>query len=149
MEYGKKYNPGVPTEKRLIRTIQGWANVLALAEALKRADKAGDLTGEGILKKGFETFEGVDIGLGVAAADLYGHRPPGGRRRCRSTRSRTARFDAGRARRPEEPLAGKMGQRVDRLVSFSRHSTLVDRPGFAEPFGRRAHDQPQGGQRFV
>jgi len=64
-EYGKKYNPGIPVEKRLVRTIQGWANALALAEALKRADKAGDLSGEGILKKGFETFKGVDIGLNV------------------------------------------------------------------------------------
>ncbi len=65
VEYAKKYNPGVPLEKRLIRTVQAWANVLALWEAMKRADKAGDLTGEGILKKGFETFKGVDIGLGV------------------------------------------------------------------------------------
>jgi len=64
-ESGKKYNPGIPVEKRLVRTIQGWANALALAEALKRADKAGDLSGEGILKKGFETFKGVDIGLNV------------------------------------------------------------------------------------
>lgn len=63
--YGAKYNPGVPKEKRLVRTIQGWANALALAEALKRADKAGDLSGEGILKKGFETFKNVDIGLNV------------------------------------------------------------------------------------
>lgn len=65
VKYGKKYNPGVPTEKRLIRTVQAWANVLALAEALKRADKAGDLSGESILKNGFETFRKFDIGLGV------------------------------------------------------------------------------------
>jgi branched-chain amino acid transport system substrate-binding protein len=32
---------------------------------MNRADKAGDLTGPGILKKGFETFNGVDIGLRV------------------------------------------------------------------------------------
>jgi len=64
--YAKKYNPGVPQEKRLIRTVQAWSNVLALAEAMKRADKAGDLTGEGILKKGFETMRGVDLGLGGA-----------------------------------------------------------------------------------
>jgi len=63
--YAKKYNPGVPLEKRLIRSIQAWANVLALWEAMKRADKAGDLTGPGILKKGFETFNGHDIGLKV------------------------------------------------------------------------------------
>jgi branched-chain amino acid transport system substrate-binding protein len=65
VEYGKKYNPGIPMEKRLVRTIQAWANVLALREALVRADKAGGLSGENILKKGFETFRGVDIGLRV------------------------------------------------------------------------------------
>jgi len=61
--YGKKYNPGVPAEKRLIRTTQAWINVLALREALRRADTAGELSGETIMKKGFETFDGVDIGL--------------------------------------------------------------------------------------
>ena len=64
--YGKKYNPGVPAEKRLVRTIQAWANVLALREALKRADTAGELSGEIIMEKGFETFDGVDIGLRVS-----------------------------------------------------------------------------------
>jgi branched-chain amino acid transport system substrate-binding protein len=66
LEYGQKYNPGVPREKRLIRTIQAWSNVLALWEAMKRADAAGDLTGEGILKKGFETMQGYQLGLGGA-----------------------------------------------------------------------------------
>ncbi len=65
VEYAKKYNPGVPLEKRLIRTVQAWANVLGLAEALTRADKAGDLSGESILKNGFETMRGFDVGLGV------------------------------------------------------------------------------------
>jgi branched-chain amino acid transport system substrate-binding protein len=65
VEYAKKYNPGVPPEKRLVRTIQAWANVLALWEAMKRADAAGDLTGEGILKKGFETMVNFEVGLGV------------------------------------------------------------------------------------
>jgi branched-chain amino acid transport system substrate-binding protein len=63
--YAKKYNPGIPLENRLVRTVQAWANALLLWEALKRADKAGDLTGEGILKKGFETLSGFDIGLRV------------------------------------------------------------------------------------
>lgn len=63
--YAKKYNPGIPLEKRLVRTVQAWANALLLWEALQRADKAGDLTGEGILKKGFETLSGFDIGLRV------------------------------------------------------------------------------------
>jgi branched-chain amino acid transport system substrate-binding protein len=65
-EYAKKYNPGVPTEKRLIRTVQAWSNVLALAEAMKRADKAGALNGEAILKKGFETMKDFELGLGGA-----------------------------------------------------------------------------------
>jgi branched-chain amino acid transport system substrate-binding protein len=65
VEYAKKYNPGVPLEKRLVRSIQAWANVLALWEAMKRADKAGSLSGESILKNGFETLRGFDIGLSV------------------------------------------------------------------------------------
>jgi len=68
VEYAKKYNPGVPLEKRTIHTVQAWANALGLAEALKRADKAGDLSGPGILTKGFETMKNYDIGLGIAPA---------------------------------------------------------------------------------
>jgi branched-chain amino acid transport system substrate-binding protein len=64
-EYCKKYNPGVPTSRRLVRTVQAWANVLALREALNRADRAGGLSGEDILKNGFETFRDFDIGLNV------------------------------------------------------------------------------------
>ena len=67
VEYGKKYNPGVPMEKRTVRTIQGWSNALALWEALKRADKSGGLAGENILKKGFETMKGFELGLGGAS----------------------------------------------------------------------------------
>ena len=66
VEYAKKYNPGIPPEKRLIRTVQGWGDVLILWEALKRADKAGGLSGENILKNGFETMKNFDIGLGAA-----------------------------------------------------------------------------------
>ena len=65
VEYAKKYNPGVSLEKRLIRTVQAWGDVMILWEALKRADKAGDLSGEGILKKGFETMQNFEIGLGA------------------------------------------------------------------------------------
>jgi branched-chain amino acid transport system substrate-binding protein len=63
--YAKKYNPGIPTNKRLIRTVQAWADVLILREALIRADKAGKLDGESILKLGFETMNNFDIGLGA------------------------------------------------------------------------------------
>ena len=66
VEYAKKYNPGIPLEKRTIHTTQAWANALGLAEALKRADKAGDLSGGGILKNGFETMRNFEIGLGIA-----------------------------------------------------------------------------------
>jgi branched-chain amino acid transport system substrate-binding protein len=65
MEYGQKYNPAVHTNKRLVRTVQAWANVLALREALKRAGRTGDLSGENVLKSGFETFRDFDIGLNV------------------------------------------------------------------------------------
>ena len=67
VEYAKRYNPGVPPEKRLIRTVQAWGDVMILWEALKRADKAGDLSGESILKNGFETMTNFEIGLGAPA----------------------------------------------------------------------------------
>lgn len=65
VEYAKRYNPGIPLEKRLIRTIRAWGDVLILWEALKRADNSRDLSGESILKNGFETMENFDIGLGA------------------------------------------------------------------------------------
>jgi branched-chain amino acid transport system substrate-binding protein len=74
---GKKYSPGVPQEKRLIRSIQAWGNALLLWEALIRADKAGDLTGKGIMQKGFESLRNFDIGLGAAPITFTetDHRP--------------------------------------------------------------------------
>jgi branched-chain amino acid transport system substrate-binding protein len=80
VEYAKKVNPGVPLEKRLIRTVQGWANGLILWEAMKRADKAGDLTGPGIMTKGFETMRDFHIGLGAGDVSYTAtdHRPTGG-----------------------------------------------------------------------
>ena len=73
----KKYNPGVPQENRLNRTPQAWGDALVLWEAMKRADKAGDLTGPGIMKKGFETMRNYDIGLGAAPLTYTAtdHRP--------------------------------------------------------------------------
>jgi len=47
VDSAKKYSPGVPQDKRLIRTIQAWGDALLIWEAMKRADKAGDLTGRG------------------------------------------------------------------------------------------------------
>ncbi len=77
MEYAKRYNPGVPAEKRTIHTLQGWASALGMAEAMRRADKAGDLTGEGILRKGFETMNNYEIGLGMSPVTYTAkdHRP--------------------------------------------------------------------------
>jgi branched-chain amino acid transport system substrate-binding protein len=76
----KKYSPGIPQDKRLIRTVQAWGDALILWEAMKRADKAGDLTGEGIMKKGFETLRNYDIGLGAAPITFTptDHRPATG-----------------------------------------------------------------------
>ncbi len=59
-----KHNPNVPKESRLIRTVQGWANTLLLVEGLRRADKAGKLTGEGI-KAELDALKDFDVGLGV------------------------------------------------------------------------------------
>lgn len=80
VEYAKKYNPGIPREKRLIRTVQAWGDVLVLWEALKRADNAGDLSGESILKNGFETMRNFDIGLGAPPVTYTStdHRAAGG-----------------------------------------------------------------------
>jgi len=80
VEYAKKINPGVPLEKRICRTVQGWSNGLVLWEAMKRADKAGDLTGPGIMKKGFETMRNFHIGLctGDVTYTADDHRPTGG-----------------------------------------------------------------------
>ena len=68
-EYAVKYNPAVPLKDRIKFTVTAWANVLLLREALIRADKAGDLTGPGILHKGFETMKDFAIangGLGTS-----------------------------------------------------------------------------------
>jgi len=41
--------------------VEGWVNILCVAEALKTADKAGNLTPAGI-RKGFEQFKNFDTG---------------------------------------------------------------------------------------
>jgi len=75
--YAVKLNPGVPKEQRLIRTTQAWGAVILLWEAMKRADKAGKLTGEGIMQLGFETLKDYDIGLGAPPVTFTStdHRP--------------------------------------------------------------------------
>lgn len=77
IEYAKKINPGVPQKKRLLRTTQAWANVLLMAEAMKRADKAGNLTPVGI-KEAVETMNGWQMALGGVAPLTFtpeDHRP--------------------------------------------------------------------------
>jgi branched-chain amino acid transport system substrate-binding protein len=76
----KKYNPGIPLEKRTIHTIQAWGDALILWEAMKRADAAGELTGESIKKNGFETFRNFDIGLATSPISFTAtdHRPATG-----------------------------------------------------------------------
>ncbi|MFC1580098.1 ABC transporter substrate-binding protein [Thermodesulfobacteriota bacterium] len=76
----KKYDPGIPQDKRLIRTIQAWGDALITWEALNRADKAGDLSGHGIMTKGFETMRNFDIGLGASPISFTAtdHRPTTG-----------------------------------------------------------------------
>jgi branched-chain amino acid transport system substrate-binding protein len=76
LEYGKKINPGVPPGARLIRTTQSWAQVLMMAEGMRRADKAGKLNGPG-LKEALETLRGWTPGLGLPPVTLTAtdHRP--------------------------------------------------------------------------
>lgn len=80
MATAKKYNPGIAQEKRLNRTVQAWGDALITWEALKRADKAGDLSGHGIMVKGFETMKNFDIGLGASPITYTDkdHRPATG-----------------------------------------------------------------------
>ncbi len=49
--------------------VRGWASTLVITEGLKRADKAGQLNGEGI-KKAFETLSNFDMG-GLACNVTY------------------------------------------------------------------------------
>jgi branched-chain amino acid transport system substrate-binding protein len=48
IEYANKINPGVPIEKRDIRTVQGWLKVSMAAAGLGIADKKGKLDGPSI-----------------------------------------------------------------------------------------------------
>ena len=74
--YTKKVNPSIDQDKRLIRTIQAWCATKLLAEGMKRADAAGELTGEGI-RKAVETLKDYDLQLGAAPVSYTAkdHRP--------------------------------------------------------------------------
>jgi branched-chain amino acid transport system substrate-binding protein len=71
--FHQKNHPGDTHDALYVR---GWAYVLVWGEALKRADKAGKLTGEGI-RAAAETITNFDLG-GLTAAVTYAptdHRP--------------------------------------------------------------------------
>ena len=58
VESHEKWHPG---EKGTNVYVEGWVNILCVTEALKAADKSGNLTPAGI-RAAFETFEGFDTG---------------------------------------------------------------------------------------
>ncbi len=83
VEYAKKINPGIPEEKRGIRTVQAWVKFGMIRSALMIADKKtnGKLNGPAI-KAAFETFKDwycfdVPKSLGRPATTLTAtdHRP--------------------------------------------------------------------------
>ena len=73
VEFHKKNHPNDTHDTNYVR---GWSYVMVWAEGLRRADKAGQLTGEGI-KKSLETLKDFDL-AGLAAPVTYtptDHRP--------------------------------------------------------------------------
>jgi branched-chain amino acid transport system substrate-binding protein len=58
VESHEKWHPG---EKGTNVYVEGWVNILSVSEALKMADKAGDLTPAGI-RTAFEKFNNFDTG---------------------------------------------------------------------------------------
>jgi len=63
VESHEKWHPG---ETGTNVYVEGWVNILSVSEALRQADKAGDLTPSGI-RNAFEQFKGFDTGgLGPA-----------------------------------------------------------------------------------
>lgn len=54
-KYAKKINPGVPEEKRTVRTVQGWLKVAMAVGGLSIADKKGSLKGPDV-KAALESF---------------------------------------------------------------------------------------------
>jgi branched-chain amino acid transport system substrate-binding protein len=73
VEFHKANHPG---DRHDALYVRGWSYVLTWAEALKRADKAGALNGEGV-KKALETMKDFDLG-GLTSPVTYSpqdHRP--------------------------------------------------------------------------
>jgi branched-chain amino acid transport system substrate-binding protein len=73
VDYHQKNHPGDQHDAMYVR---GWTYVVVWSEALRRADKAGQLTGEGV-KKAAETLKDFDVG-GLTSPITYtptDHRP--------------------------------------------------------------------------
>jgi branched-chain amino acid transport system substrate-binding protein len=81
LEYCKKVNPGVPIEKRDIRTVQGWLKVSLAVAGLADADKKGKLDGPTIKAsleslKDWYPFNTKDaLGVGPYTITDTDHRP--------------------------------------------------------------------------
>ncbi len=81
MEYAKKMNPGVPIEKRGIRTVQGWTKVSLAVAGLAAADKKGSLKGPDIkaalesLKDWYPFNTTNALGVGPFTITDKDHRP--------------------------------------------------------------------------
>jgi branched-chain amino acid transport system substrate-binding protein len=81
IEYAKKLNPGVPIEKRDIRTVQAWIKVSMAKAGLEAADKKGALKGPEI-KAALESLKGWypfnkenALGVGPYTITDKDHRP--------------------------------------------------------------------------
>jgi branched-chain amino acid transport system substrate-binding protein len=81
LEYAKKLNPGVPIEKRDIRTVQGWTKVSLAVAGLAAADKKGSLKGPDIkaalesLKDWYPFNTQNALGVGPYTITDKDHRP--------------------------------------------------------------------------
>jgi branched-chain amino acid transport system substrate-binding protein len=81
IEYAKKLNPGVPIEKRDIRTVQAWTKVSLAAAGLAAADKKGSLKGPEIkaalesLKDWYPFNKENALGVGPYTITDKDHRP--------------------------------------------------------------------------
>ena len=81
MEYAKKLNPGVPIEKRDIRTVQAWIKVSMAKAGLEAADKKGTLKGPEIkaalesLKDWYPFNKENALGVGPYTITDKDHRP--------------------------------------------------------------------------
>ena len=73
LEYGKKYNPGMPAEKRTIRHDPGLVQRPGPVGSHETGRQGRKLDGEGILKDGFETMQELRSRPGWRSADIHRH----------------------------------------------------------------------------